>query len=69
VLGPNIDPHTSSCTYNHFSLLRTWEDVFHLGFRRTGIAGSDGRGHLAHAGDAGLVPLTRELTASSDPCA
>jgi hypothetical protein len=69
ILGPGIHPHTSSCEYNHFSLLRTWEDVFHLSTRRTGFPGADRYGHLAHAGDAGLVPLTRELTATTDPCA
>jgi hypothetical protein len=69
LLGPTLHHHVSSCQYNHFSLLRTWEDLFHLGVKRTGIAGSDGRGHLAHAGDAGLVPLTKELSATTDPCA
>lgn len=69
LLGPKLRHHVSSCQYNHFSLLRTWEDLFNLGVKRTGIAGSDGRGHLAHAGDAGLVPLTKELSATTDPCA
>ena len=69
ILGRGIPSHVSSCAYNHFSLLRTWEDVFHLRTRRTSIPGSDGRGHLAHAGDAGLLPLTKEFTAASDPCA
>jgi hypothetical protein len=67
ILAPTIHPHVSSCRYNHFSLLRTWEDVFHIG-RTPAIPGSDQLGHLAHAGDAGLVPLTRELTARTDPC-
>ena len=69
ILGPTIHPHVTSCAYNHFSLLRTWEDVFGLKAKRTSIPGSDGQGHLAHAGDPGLIPLTRELTATSNPCA
>jgi hypothetical protein len=68
LLGPALHPHLSSCTYNHFSLLRTWEDLFQLGAPRLAIRGSDGRGHLAHAGDSGLVPLTGELSATTDPC-
>jgi hypothetical protein len=71
ILGPAIHPHVTSCAYNHFSLLRTWEDVFGLTAKRTSIPGSDGQGHLAHAGDPypHLTPLTRELTATSNPCA
>jgi len=69
ILGPTIHPHVTSCAYNHFSLLRTWEDLFGLRATRTSIPGSDGDGHLAHAGDPGVIPLTRELTAISDPCA
>jgi hypothetical protein len=69
LLGPNLHPHTSTCEYNHFSLLRTWENIFHLTSARTGMFGSDRFGHLAHAGDRGLVPLARELVATSDPCA
>jgi phosphatidylinositol-3-phosphatase len=69
LLGTHLHPHTSTCEYNHFSLLRTWEDLFHLGVKRTGMFGSDRFGHLAHAGDTGLVSLKRELVATSDPCA
>jgi hypothetical protein len=69
ILGPTINPHVTSCEYNHFSLLRTWENLFDLGPTRTSVPGSDGHGHLAHAGDPGVIPLTRELTATSDPCA
>ncbi len=69
ILGPTIHPHVTSCAYNHFALLRTWEDLFNLTAAQTSIPGSDGLGHLAHAGDPGLIPLTRELTATSNPCA
>ena len=69
LLGPALHAHVSSCRYNHFSLLRTWEDLFQLGTNTTGIAGSDRHGHLAHAGDRGVVPLTRELSATTNPCA
>lgn len=69
LLGPHVHPHVSTCTYNHFALLRTWEDAFGLGTLHGALRGSDGLGHLGHAGDAGLIPLTRELGAQTDPCA
>ena len=69
LLGPGLHAHRSSCTYNHFSLLRTWENLFGLQPAVTGINGSDGHGHLAHAGDPGLAPLTPELSAATNPCA
>jgi len=69
ILGPTLHHHVTTCAYNHFSLLRTWEDVFHLGTKQTSLPGSDGHGHLAHAADSGVIPLTRELTATSNPCA
>jgi hypothetical protein len=68
-LGRMLHPHVSTCAYNHFSLLRTWEDIFRLTAKRTSIPGGDGRGHLGHAGDSFLIPMTRELTATSNPCA
>jgi hypothetical protein len=69
LLSDAITPHISTCDYNHFSALRTYEDLFDLTPAMTGINGSDGEGHLAHAGDAGVAPFTQELTATSDPCA
>ncbi len=48
LLSPYIDPGTVDTTaYNHFSLLRSTEDLF-------------GLGHLGYAARAGLKPLGRE---------
>ncbi len=69
LLGPDLHHHVSSCSYNHFSLLRTWEDLFQLTPAATNIQGSDGKGHLAHAGDANVGSLVAELTATASPCA
>ena len=69
LLGPGLHTHKSTCAYNHFSELRTWEDLFGLTPAVTHINGSDGKGHLAHAGDAAVVSFTRELTATKSPCA
>lgn len=71
-LSTRITPHVSTCAYNHFSLLRTWEDLFQLSPQQTPqlsqIPGSDGLGHLAHAGDAGVSSLLGDLLSVSDPC-
>jgi hypothetical protein len=69
LLGPALHAHHSTCSYNHFSLLRTWENLFGLTPAVTHINGSDGHGDLAHAGDPGLLPLTAELSATTNPCA
>ncbi|HEY1739339.1 MAG TPA: alkaline phosphatase family protein [Acidimicrobiia bacterium] len=69
LLGPGLHAHRSTCAYNHFSELHTYEDLFGLTPAVTHINGSDGKGHLAHAGDAAIVPFTRELTATKSPCA
>jgi hypothetical protein len=45
-----------SHAYNHYSLLRSLEDIFGV---RTG--GSDGHGHLGYAGAAGLRPFGKDL--------
>ena len=55
LLSPLLHPHTSSCAYNHFSMLRTYEDLF-------GIKTYLGNASVANSLDA-------ELTATSDPCA
>ena len=45
VLSPFVRPgSTTSTAYNHYSLLRTVEDIFGLG------GGDDGNGHLGYAG-------------------
>jgi hypothetical protein len=45
--------------YNHYSLLRSLEDLF--GIR---VGGSDGKGHLGYAGAAGLLPFGPDLFSS-----
>jgi hypothetical protein len=55
LLSPLLTPHTSTCAYNHFSLLRTYEDLFGI------------RTHLGNASVANSI--TPDLTASGDPCA
>jgi hypothetical protein len=44
LLSPLLTPHTSTVDYNHYSLLRSLEDLFGV---TTG--GSDGQGHLGQA--------------------
>lgn len=61
VLGRCVKPGSSSdVPYNHYSLLRSFEDLF--GFRQ---GGSDGAGHLGYAGAAGLVPFGRDVFAGN----
>jgi hypothetical protein len=42
--------------YNHYSLLRSLEDIFGV---KTG--GTDGKGHLGYAAASGLRPFGRDL--------
>ncbi|MFN2538176.1 MAG: alkaline phosphatase family protein, partial [Mycobacteriales bacterium] len=50
----------SDVPYNHYSLLRSLEDLYRIGATTT-IPGSDGRGHLGYAGAAGLVPFGKDV--------
>ena len=68
-LSSRLTPHTSTCQYNHYSLVRTWETLFGLTPQVTGIPGSDGAGHLAHAGDPGVNSMLGDLLAGRDLCA
>jgi hypothetical protein len=63
LLSPLLTPHTSTCTYNHFSLLRSFEDIFGI---TTG--GSDGEGHLAQAGGSGVSAFGPDVYGSLDTC-
>ena len=54
LLSRLLAPHTSTCSYNHFSLLRTYEDLFGI------------KVHLCQASVAD--PITADLTAASHPC-
>jgi hypothetical protein len=55
LISPYIRPGTSSSVYyNHYSWLRTMEDIFGVG--RTS-AGLDGAGHIGYAAQPGLAPF------------
>jgi len=57
VLGRCVTPGaTSDVPYNHYSLLRSLEDMLGV---TTG--GSDGKGHLGYAGAAGLAPFGKDV--------
>ena len=66
VLSPYITLRTTVApAYNHFSLLRTIEDLFHLS------GGTDGAGHLGWAGSyqsSGYVGPCDQPNGASDPC-
>ncbi len=52
-----IEPGTvSDIPYNHYSMLRTWEDLFGIT-----AGGADGKGHLGYAGQDGLRPLGSDV--------
>lgn len=56
-----IRPGTvSDLPYNHYSFLRSLEDLFRLGPTAT-IPGADGKGHLGYAGAAGLAPFGKDV--------
>ncbi|WP_420367630.1 hypothetical protein [Curtobacterium sp. L1-20] len=70
LISPLIRPGTVSTTYyNHYSWLRTMEDVFQVsaGHDRHRVGGGtvsggvDGRGHLGYAGQPGLAPFGRDV--------
>ncbi|WP_460604297.1 alkaline phosphatase family protein [Jatrophihabitans fulvus] len=70
LISPLIRPGTVSRTfYNHYSWLRTMEDVFQVsrGHDRgrlpagTVSGGLDGRGHLGFAAQDGLAPFGRDV--------
>jgi hypothetical protein len=55
LISPFIRPGTVSTTfYNHYSWLRTMEDIFHV---RSASPGLDGLGHLGFAAQPGLAPF------------
>jgi hypothetical protein len=54
LLSPLLSAHTSTCAYNHFSMLRTYEDLY---------------GIKTYLGNASVAnPVDPDLTATSDPC-
>ena len=63
LLSPLLIPHTSTCDYNHFSLLRSLEDMFGIT-----AGGSDGEGHLAQAGTPGVSAFGPDVYGAADTC-
>ncbi len=59
LISPYITPGTvSDRFYNHYSWLRTMEDLFDVG---RDSAGLDGHGHLGYAAQPGLAPFGRDV--------
>ncbi len=59
LISPYITPGTvSSVYYNHYSWLRTMEDLFNV---RRAAAGLDGLGHLGYAAQPGLAPFGSDV--------
>jgi hypothetical protein len=59
LISPYIKPGTvSTVFYNHYSWLRTMEDLFSVGHRSGGL---DGKGHLGFAAQPGLAPFGRDV--------
>jgi len=55
LISPYITPGTvSHVYYNHYSWLRTMEDLFQVGAASPGL---DGLGHLGYAAQPGLAPF------------
>ena len=55
VISPYVKPGTVSNTYyNHYSLLRTLEDIFQV---KSSSPGIDDQGHLGFAAQKGLAPF------------
>jgi hypothetical protein len=56
-IGRCVAPGAKNATpYNHYSLLRSLEDLFGIS-----SGGSDGKGHLGYAGAAGLAPFGKDV--------
>ena len=59
LISPYIKPRTVSAVfYNHYSWLRTMEDLFGVGRVSRGL---DGNGHLGYAAQPGLAPFGRDV--------
>jgi len=59
LISPYIKPGSvSNVYYNHYSWLRTMEDLFRVGRAAPGL---DGRGHLGYAAQPGLAPFGRDV--------
>jgi hypothetical protein len=59
LISPYIRPGSSSTAYyNHYSWLRTIEDLFSV---RRAYRGLDGQGHIGYAAQRGLAPFGRDV--------
>jgi hypothetical protein len=59
LISPYITPGTVSTRYyNHYSWLRTMEDLFNVGHSSPGL---DGQGHLGYAAQPGLAPFGADV--------
>ncbi len=59
LISPYIKPGSVSTTYyNHYSWLRTMEDLFAVDRRSRGL---DGQGHIGYAAQPGLAPFGRDV--------
>jgi hypothetical protein len=59
LISPYINPGTVSTRYyNHYSWLRTMEDLFNVGHSSPGL---DGQGHLGYAAQPGLAPFGADV--------
>jgi hypothetical protein len=55
LISPYITPGSvSTVDYNHYSWLRTMEDLFNVGHASPGL---DGEGHIGYAAQPGLAPF------------
>jgi hypothetical protein len=59
LISPYIQPGTvSTVYYNHYSWLRTMEDLFNVGHVSPGL---DGAGHIGYAAQPGLAPFGSDV--------
>ena len=64
LISPYIRPGSvSTGFYNHYSWLRTMEDLFNVGSVSRGL---DGQGHIGYAAQPGLAPFGRDVF--TNPC-
>jgi Phosphoesterase family len=64
LISPFIKPGTVSFRYyNHYSWLRTMEDLFNVGEAAPGL---DGRGHIGYAAQPGLAPFGSDVFNNTD---
>ena len=59
LISPFIKPGTvSNVAYNHYSWLRTMEDIFSVAKKSPGL---DGKGHIGYAAQPGLAPFGADV--------